>query len=316
MSILKTLAPTLALALGIGLAGSAFAAPSLRADVTVTSEIVTVGDMFDDAGAFAELALFRAPQPGTTGIVSLEAVRRAGALVGLTEFENVGVARVRVARAATVVDADMLDDLILRDLGSRGIIAADTTPSIRFNNPSLSYNAEAVADPVQLLSLRYAPNGEFSARFHIAGTDVPVDIDGRLDLMVEVPHLVGLRPAGTVLSATDIEMKLVPLKTAEAGGFATLDQLVGKALQRQSRGGVMLRPGDVSEPLVVERNQMVTVYFRAGAMTLTVKGQALGNASAGEAVQVLNTTSKKILTGTALANGGVDLTSTLNVAGL
>jgi flagella basal body P-ring formation protein FlgA len=313
MTMLKTFALA---ALGISLASVAFAAPSLRADVTVTAEIVTVGDMFDDAGALAEMALFRAPSPGTTGVVSLDAVRRAGALVGLTEFDNVGVVRVRVARAATVVDAPMLDDLIVRDLGSRGIIADDVTPSISFNNPTLSFNAEAVADPVHLINLRYSPNGIFSARFQIAGTDLPVDVDGRIDLMVEVPHLAAMRPAGTILAASDIEMKLVPLKTAEAGGFATIDQLVGKALERQSRGGVMLRPGDVTEPLVVERNQMVTVYFRAGAMTLTVKAQALGNASAGEPVQVLNTATKKILSGTALSNGGVEMTSTLNVAGL
>jgi flagella basal body P-ring formation protein FlgA len=313
MTILKTFALA---ALGFGLAAPALAAPSLRADVTVTAEIVTVGDMFDDAGALAELALFRAPLPGTTGVVSLDAVRRASALVGLTEFENVGVARVRVARAATIVDAAMLDDLIARDLGGRGIIADDVTPSIRFNDPAVSFNAEAVAEPVQLLNLRYTPNGMFAARFQIAGTDLPVDVEGRIDLMVEVPHLTAMRPAGTILAPADIEIKLVPLKTAEAGGFATIDQVVGKALQRQSRGGVMLRPGDVSDPLVVSRNQIVTIYFRSGTMTLTVKGQALGNASAGEPVQVLNITSKKILSGIALSNGGVEMTPTLNVAGL
>jgi flagella basal body P-ring formation protein FlgA len=304
-------------ALGISLAGSAFAAPSLRADITVTSEIVTVGDMFDDAGALAELALFRAPQPGTTGMVSLEAVRRAGALIGLTEFENVGIARVRVARAATVVDAVLLQNLIAQNLEARGIVQSDVTPSITLSNPAITFNAEAVADPVKLVDLRYIPStGTFTARFQLAGTDLPVNVDGRIELMVEIPHLAAQRPAGTILTPADIEMKLVPLRTAEGGGFATIDQLVGKALQRQGRGGLMLKSTDVIEPLVVSRNQMVTVYFRTGPMTLTVKGQSLGNASAGQPVQVLNLASKKILNGTALPNGGVEMTSTLNVAGL
>lgn len=314
MNVLKTLALA---ALGLSLTGSAVAAPSLRADITVTSEIVTVGDMFDDAGALAELALFRAPQPGTTGMVSLEAVRRAGALVGLTEFENVGIARVRVARAASVVDATALENLIAQNLATRGIVQSDVTPSIVLNNPAISFNAEAIADPVKLIDLRYIPStGTFTARFQLAGTDLPVNVDGRIELMVEVPHLVAQRAAGTILTPSDIEMKPVPLRTAEGGGFASIDQLVGKALQRQGRGGLMLKPGDVIEPLVVSRNQMVTVYFRSGPMTLTVKGQSLGNASAGQMVQVLNLSSKKILSGTALPNGGVDMTSTLNVAGL
>ena len=42
--------------------------------------------------------------------------------------------------------------------------------------------------------------------------------------------------------------------------------------------------------------------------------EAIG--TVGQPVQVLNTVSKKILSGTALPNGGVEMTSTLNVAGL
>ena len=48
---------------------TALAAPVLRAEVSVTAPIVTVGDMFADAGAMADTPLFRAPKPGTTGMV-------------------------------------------------------------------------------------------------------------------------------------------------------------------------------------------------------------------------------------------------------
>lgn len=314
MTMLKTLALA---AFGLCLAAPALAAPSLRGDITVTSEIVTVGDMFDDAGALAELGLFRAPQPGTTGIVSLDAVRRATALVGLTEFENIGIARVRVARASTIVDEPMLQGLLVDQLMTNGIVERGVVAQLRFDTPGIVYNAEAVAEPVKVISLRYLPaTGGFTARLQIAGTDLPVDITGRLDLMIEVPHLIAQRPAGTVLSPADIEMKLVPQKLAEGGSAATLDQLVGKQLQRAGRGGLMLRASDVTEPLVIERNAMVTVYLRTGPMTLTAKGQALSNASSGQPVQVLNTATKKVLYGTAMANGGVEMTSNLAVAGL
>ena len=59
---------TLAFAL---VATAAQAAPVLRSEVTVNHPVVTVGDMFDDAGAAAEEALFRAPLPGTSGLVGL-----------------------------------------------------------------------------------------------------------------------------------------------------------------------------------------------------------------------------------------------------
>ncbi len=312
---MKTL--PLALAALLLAAAPAFGAPSLRGEITVNRPIVTVGDMFEDAGALAETGIFLAPAPGTTGIVPLEAVERAAQRAGLTGFDNVGFTRVRVARAATLVDATLLDGLIAADLQRRGIVSGDVTAQTRFDLADVSFNAEAVADPVTLTSLRYTPgNGVFTARFAIAGIDQPVDLSGRIELMTTAPRLAAMRPAGTVLAAADFQLASVPLATADAGGYASLDQLVGKQLVRQARAGIMLRPGDVTEPTVVKRNARVTVVLRAGAMTLTVQGTALGTVAAGEPVDVLNIVTKKILHGVARADGAVEIVTAPTVAGL
>jgi flagella basal body P-ring formation protein FlgA len=312
--MIKTLTLT---ALFASLTTAALAAPVLKSEVTVNTPIVTVGDMFDDPGVLAEKAMFRAPLPGTTGTVTLEAVQQAATLAGITDYTADGVLRVRVARAATIVDQPMLTGLITEDLAARGIVTSGIEVEARFDRPNLSYNAEQVDVPVTLVNLRYTPgNGAFAARFMIAGTDDPVDVSGHIELMVEAPHLVATKPAGAILTPTDIEMRKIPLKQAEASGVATIEQLVGKELTRQSRGGMLLRAADVTEPTVVERNALVTVVLQNGPMTLTVKGQALTDASAGQPVQVLNTISRKILTGTALENGAVAVSTNLNVAGL
>jgi flagella basal body P-ring formation protein FlgA len=300
-------------------ASAASAMPVLKGEVTVVNAIVTVGDMFENPGSLAETALFRAPAPGTTGTVSLEAVQQAAALAGIGDYDASNVLRVRVARAATVVDAATLTGLITGDLRSRGIVHDGISVDTRFDTPDLAFNAEAVENPVKLVNLRYTPaNGAFAARFMIAGTDEPVDVTGRVEFMVEAPHLVSTRAAGTILSADDVEMRLIPLRQAEGSEAAALDQLIGKALTRQSRGGMLLRASDVTEPRVVERNAVVTVILNQGPMTLTIKGQALNGAAAGEPVQVLNSVSRKILFGTAMPNGTVSMLSnaTINVAGL
>src|ERR1700749_4496880 len=110
---------TLAITLGLLSTTAAFAQPSLKGDITVNTDIVTVGDMFDNPGELAETAIFRAPSPGTTGIVPLAEVARAAKLIGLTDFDNVGSPRVRVLRASTTVDAALLDKLIDANLASR-----------------------------------------------------------------------------------------------------------------------------------------------------------------------------------------------------
>lgn len=308
-------------ALFLAFTGStALAAPVLKAEVSVNHPVITVGDMFEDAGLLAERALFRAPEPGTTGIVSLEAVRAAAAKAGLSDYAQDGLLSVRVERRATVVDTTVLSGLISADLAVRGLLPQGAELHTRFDNPGLSYNAEAVETPVTLLALRYQPgSASFSARFQVAGMELPVDVAGSIDLLVEVPHLAASLKAGAVLTPADIEMKRVSLAFADQSGVENFDDLVGKQLRRNSRAGVMLKAADVTEPLAVRRNTEVTVLLRTGPMTLTVIGQSLGDAASGQPVQVMNSVTRKILTGVATANGAVEITTAaakLQVAGL
>lgn len=301
-------------------ATSALAAPVLKAEVSVNRAIVTVGDMFEDAGILAETALFRAPAPGTTGTVSLEAVRDAAARAGLTDYVTNGVLAVRVERRAAVIDTTELTNLIEGDLSFRGLLPAGAQVEARFDGGALSFNAEDVAVPVTLTTLRWQPGSRaFAARFSIAGIDKPVDVTGTIDLMVEVPHLAATLKAGTVLTAADIEMKRVPLDYADRNGVDTAEDLIGKELKRSGRAGLMLKAADVMERLTVRRNTQVTVLLKTGPMTLTVVGQSLGDASAGQPVQVMNTVTKKILNGVAMADGTVAIATAaqkLQIAGL
>ena len=296
---------------------AAVAQPSLKGDITVNTDIVTVGDMFDNPGELSETAIFRAPSPGTTGIVPLSDVQNAARLIGLTGFDNVGYTRVRVMRLTTVVDAATLSGLIGNELTTRGVLSGTTTAEAHFDLPNVSFNATQGANAASLSDLRYAAEtGIFSARFVIAGIDQPVELSGTVQLMTQAPELTTSHAAGTVLAASDFQLTAVPLATANGAGYADLNQLVGKQLVRQSRAGIMLKPSDVADPTVVTRNASVTVMLKVGAMTLTVKGQALGTASAGQPVDVLNPLTKKVLHGIARADGAVEIPTATTVAAL
>ncbi|WP_421759584.1 flagellar basal body P-ring formation chaperone FlgA [Devosia sp.] len=300
------------------LATPALAAPILKSDVTVTGPLVTLGDMFDDAGALAATPLFRAPAPGTSGLVGLDAIRQAASNAGLVDFDRHGLLEVGVARSGTVVDGVMLNRLIADELQRRGLLSEGIEVEARFSQQDPSFNAEAVADPVQLANLQYTPGSKsFAARFTIAGMALPVDVSGTIDLMIEVPHLANNLQAGAVLTPADIEMKKVPADYADATGVDTVDQLVGKALRRNAREGLMLKLSDVTEPLVIKRNADVLVLFHSGPMTLSLEGKALSDASTGQLVQILNPVSRKIFTGTATATGTVEVGfSSTKLAGL
>ena len=300
------------------LTGATWAAPVLRSDITVAAPLVTVGDMLADAGDLADTALFRSPNPGTSGIVQLKDVTSALARAGIVSFEADGLASVRVTRAATVVDEARLTELIAADLTERAILGAGMSLDTLFAIPVAAINAEAVAEPARIVSLRYLPGtGAFTARFSIAGVDRPLDVSGTIELMVEAPHITANLPAGTLLSASNIQMRPVPVKFVDANGAARLEDVIGKTLARQSREGMLLRPSDVTAPLMISKNDSVTIYFRKGPMTLTVKGQAVTSAASGAPVQVLNLMSRRVISATAIAPGAVEVGSDpLAVAGL
>lgn len=300
------------------LTGAAWAAPVLKSDIVVSAAIVTVGDMFDDAGAAAEQALFRAPMPGTSGMVGLADVDAALARIGIEAFESGGLEGVRVTRAATIIDEATLAGLITADLAARGIVSTGMSADTLFSAPVQPLNAEAVAQPASIISLRYLPgSGAFTARFAIAGIDQPLDVSGSIELMIEAPHINASLPAGTLLTAGNIDMRPVPLKFVESTGVPRLQDVIGKSLVHQSRDGMMLRADDVVVPLLIGKNDPVTIYFRKGPMTLTVKGQAVTGAASGGLVQVLNLMSKRVISATAISAGAVEVSADpLAVAGL
>ena len=53
------------------------AAPVLRASVNVTGDVVRIGDVIDNAGTSAQIAIYRAPDLGTTGSLKVAQVLSA-----------------------------------------------------------------------------------------------------------------------------------------------------------------------------------------------------------------------------------------------
>ena len=71
MIVRMTLLATALLAANVAAAFAAgddvIAVPVLRANVTVSDDVVRIGDVIDNAGTAAQVAIYRAPDLGTTG---------------------------------------------------------------------------------------------------------------------------------------------------------------------------------------------------------------------------------------------------------
>src|SRR6195952_673910 len=86
------------------------AAPALRAAVTVTSDLVRIGDVIDNAGTAAQIAIYRAPDLGTTGslqVAQLLAALRAHQVIGVDTQNLKEISITRLARTLEGKDIEL-----------------------------------------------------------------------------------------------------------------------------------------------------------------------------------------------------------------
>src|SRR5216683_7567111 len=96
------------------------AAPVLRANVTVSGDLVRIGDLIDNAGTSAQIAIYRAPDLGTTGSLPTAQVLnvlRARQVIGVATGD---IKEVKVTRLARTVEVKEIELQVARAIEHRG----------------------------------------------------------------------------------------------------------------------------------------------------------------------------------------------------
>ncbi len=100
--------------------------PTLKAEATIVGDIVRIGDLVENAGAVADVAIFRAPDLGQTGSVPAGRVIDAVLPHQIIGLDTRGLAEVVVTRASRPITAKDIEARILRALaGQSGLPDAE-----------------------------------------------------------------------------------------------------------------------------------------------------------------------------------------------
>ena len=67
--------------------------------------------------------------------------------------------------------------------------------------------------------------------------------------------------------------------------------------------GRPIRPGDLREPAVINRNEIITLQYDANGLLIVTEGRALDRAGIGERLRVLNLSSRTTVTATVQGAG-------------
>lgn len=83
------------------------------------------------------------------------------------------------------------------------------------------------------------------------------------------------------------------------------DPLLGREVRRTVYVGQPVTANNTRAPMLVKRNQTVSVKYISGALEITTTGRAMGDAAENESVTVLNQESRQLVQGIVQENGWV-----------
>jgi len=101
--------------------------------------------------------------------------------------------------------------------------------------------------------------------------------------------------AGDIVEATDLTYGKVPRFAVPSDAPRDADAVIGKTARRPLRSGAAVAAHDLTNPLVVKRDDIVQVTYQTDGITLVLQGKAMADAAQGDPVDIQNTTSKKVI---------------------
>lgn len=286
------------------------AAPVLRADVTVSGEIVRIGDLIDNAGPASQIAVYRAPDLGTTGTLSTAqvlATLRGHQVIGV---DTRNIREISITRLSRSLDGKEIERQVARALEHRNGLGDAANLSLTFDRDVESLQLDASNSAALLpVSARFdARNGRFDVTFSIGNgpnaAPAKLRFTGVAVETVETAVLARGVERNEILKSSDVVVERRP--KAEVGTDAAgRDRAVGMQARRQMRPGQAIRIADLAKPDLVQRDQAVMLIYESAGLYLTIRGKAVEGGTEGDVVNVINLQSKRTVSGVVVGRGQV-----------
>jgi flagellar basal body P-ring formation protein FlgA len=291
------------------------AGPTLKREAIVTGEIVRIGDLLENAGVVAEVAIFRAPDLGQTGSVPARRVAEAVRPHQIVGLDTRGIDDVLVTRASRAISVKEIAARLIRALAAQYGLADTTDLAIAFDHEVRTLYVEPSAHAELAPSrLNYDPRSRrFDAVIELTGTAArraPIRLMGVLTETFEAAVPLRTLAQGEIVKASDLTLTRRPKSELLTATVVTVEQAAGLIAKRALVAGKPIRQADLMKPELVTRNETVTIVFEMPGIMLTTRGKALEAGAQGDLVNVLNVQSKRTVQATVTGPGRVTVFAT------
>jgi flagellar basal body P-ring formation protein FlgA len=293
------------------------AQPTLRAAVTVNAATIRLGDLFTDAGAHAGDVVAPAPPPGSSTIFDANWLAAAAQEHGLDWQPGSAYDRATVERATRIVDAAAVVERLRQELGRSQSLDG---VQIQLDNAAFRLLvAKDTADTIAIDDLSVDPHsGRFSALVSAPADDPAAErqrVTGRVLRMVRLPVLNRPVSPGEIISGRDLGTVEMRAERVTSDLLVDAQALIGKTPSHPLQAHQPLHAFDVQTPLVVHRDDLVTVVLETPSLQLSTQAKALDDGAMGATIRVANTKSGRIIDATVTGHNLVKVVAPALLAG-
>jgi flagella basal body P-ring formation protein FlgA len=288
--------------------------PRLKPDVTVSGDIVRIGDLVENAGSAGNTPIFRAPDLGQTGAVPARQILDAVRPYGLIAVDLRGLSEVSVTRASRVIAADDVEARLVRALTGRYNLGAPENLKLTYDGERRAiYLDTATTGDLSLARLNYdAYNRRFDAVFELtSGGRAQWRFSGLAVESMEAAVTTRALARGEIVKAGDVVIERRAKSEFANEPPAPAGEVVGLALRRAVRAGQPLHTAELTKPEIVHRGDTVTLHYEVPGIVISMRGKATENGALGDTVSVLNEQSKRTIQGVVSSPGHVTVVNSV-----
>lgn len=285
-------------------------ATTLVDHAVIDDKVIRLGDLFTNAGEKSEISVAYAPDPGKRAIFDARWLYRVAHAYKLDWRPLSTKTQAVVERASVSIPLEEIKSQILFELADQGVTEEMGIEfATRFQELYLPVSAEPV---IRIENMNYqSRTGRFTALV-VAGKGAAMErvrMTGRAFRTVEVPVLKSRILRGDIITEANLEWVMMKAERVQNDVIVDAADLIGKTPKRGVRAGHPVRSNDVTRPILVEKNSLVTIFHKVPNMMLTAQGKALQNGADGDVVQIKNGRSNQVIEAEVIGPGRVAVRS-------
>ncbi len=274
---------------------SVLASASIKNSVSVSDDMIRLGDLFDGVDTKADTVLGASPKPGAEMVLNARTLMRIASAYNVEWKPSSAAEQVTIRRTAHIITTDDLRSTLHDAIAEKGIHGKF---QVLMNNADAQIMMGGNHTPtVEVLSLNVVPSRNVFEAVMVAPSKAnPVhklSVSGMIQQMVDVPVVRAAMKTGDIIGSSDIDWIEIPEKTITGDVVLDADSLIGKTPARMLLASKQIRLRDVTSPQLVDRGEEITIQYKDGPVQLTIKGKALQNGAMGDVIRVLNVASNR-----------------------